>query len=169
MGVGLAPLPRKKKLRCYRNTNDKSTNSTSSGRRRASLAKVHDELQGKPKGTCNADYPSVDQKNIKHRNLEHQNNVRVREDSPGSWRNAQLWLGHTLRKPPSCIGHQVLNWNPQRQRRRGRPRNTWRRELEKDIKRTGYTWKQLERIAQDRGDWRVVIGGLCSGRSKGPK
>jgi len=48
-------------------------------------------------------------------------------------------------------------------------RNTWRRELEKDIKRTGHTWKQLERIAQDRGDWRVVIGGLCSGRSKGPK
>jgi len=42
-------------------------------------------------------------------------------------------------------------------------------ELEKEIKRTGHTWKQLERIAQDRGDWRVVIGGLCSRRSEGPK
>ena len=58
LGVGLVPLPRKKKitkqkkkqLRCYRNTNDKSTNSASSGKRKA-----HDELQGKPKGTCNAD------------------------------------------------------------------------------------------------------------------
>ena len=79
------------------------------------------------------------------------------------------WLGHALRKPPSCIGRQALNWNPQGQRKRGRPRNTWWRELEKDIKRSGYTWKQLERIAQDRGDWTVVIGGLCSGRSKGPK
>ena len=79
------------------------------------------------------------------------------------------WLGHTLRKPTSCIGRQALNWNPQGQRKRGRPQNTWRRELEKDFKRTGYTWKQLERIAQDRGDWRVVIGGLCSGSSKGPK
>ena len=79
------------------------------------------------------------------------------------------WLGHTLRKPPGCIGRQALNWNPRGQRKRGRPRNTLRRELEKDIKRTGYVWKQLERIAQDRGDWRVVIGGLCSGRSKGPK
>ena len=79
------------------------------------------------------------------------------------------WLGHTLRKPPSNISRQALNWNPQGQRKRGRPRNTWRRELEKDIKRTGHTWKQLEGIAQDRGDWRVIVGGLCSGRSKGPK
>ena len=63
----------------------------------------------------------------------------------------------------------ALNWNPQGQRKRGRPRNTWRQELEKDIKRTGHTWKQLERIVQDRGDWRVIVGGLCSGRSKGPK
>ena len=29
--------------------------------------------------------------------------------------------------------------------------------------------EQLERIAQERGDRRIVIGGLCSGRSKGPK
>jgi len=79
------------------------------------------------------------------------------------------WLGHTLRKPPSSISRQALNWNPQGQRKRGRPRTTWQRELEKDIKRTGHTWKQLERIAQDRGDWRVVIGGLCSRRSEGPK
>ena len=79
------------------------------------------------------------------------------------------WLGHTLRKPPSSISRQALNWNPQGQRKRGRPRNTWRRELEKDIKRTGHTWKQLEGIAQDTGDWRVIVGSLCSGRSKGPK
>ena len=44
------------------------------------------------------------------------------------------WLGHTLRKPPSSTGRQALNRNPQGQRKRGRPRNTWRRELEKDIK-----------------------------------
>ena len=48
---------------------------------------------------------------------------------------------------------QALNWNPKGQQKRGRPWNTWRRELEEDIKRTGHTWKQLERTAQDRGDW----------------
>ena len=31
-------------------------------------------------------------KNIKHRNLEYQNNVGVREDSPGSWRNGNYNL-----------------------------------------------------------------------------
>ena len=44
-----------------------------------------------------------------------------------------------------------------------------RKYIEKDIKRAGHTWKQLERIAQDIGDWQVIVGGLCSGRSKGPK
>ena len=76
---------------------------------------------------------------------------------------------HTLRKPPISIGRQALNWNSQGQRKRGRPRNTWRRDLEKDIKRTGLTRKQLKRIAQNRGAWRVIGGCLCSGRSKGPK
>ena len=79
------------------------------------------------------------------------------------------WLGHTLRKPPSSTGRQALNWNPQGHRKRGRPRNTWRGKLKKNIKRTGQTWKQLEKIAQDRGDWRAIVGGLCSGKSKGPK
>ena len=78
-------------------------------------------------------------------------------------------LGHMLCKPPSSIGHQALNWNPQGQRKRGRPLNTQQWELEKYIKRTGHTWKQLEMIAQDRGDWQVIVGGLCFGNSKGPK
>ena len=88
----------------------------------------------------------------------------VEEDIRGRrWR----WLGHTLRKPPSSTGHQAPNWNPQGQRKRGRPRNSWRPELEKNIKRTGQKWKQ--RIAHYRGDGRVIVGGLCSGGSKGPK
>ena len=45
-----------------------------------------------------------------------------------------------------------------------------RSELEKGIKRTGHTWKQLERIAQDRGDWRVIVGGLYAlGGAKGQR
>ena len=79
------------------------------------------------------------------------------------------WLGHMLCKPPSSIGRQALNWNPQGQQKRGRPLNTRRRELEKDIKRTGHTWTQLEMIVQDRGDWQIIVGGLHSRRSKGPK
>ena len=37
------------------------------------------------------------------------------------------WLGHTLRKRADDITRQALEWNPQGKRRRGRPKNTWRR------------------------------------------
>ena len=40
------------------------------------------------------------------------------------------WIGHTLRKDPSSITRQALKWNPQGKRRRGRPRNTWRRSVD---------------------------------------
>ena len=69
------------------------------------------------------------------------------------------WIGHTLRKPPTNITRQALKWNPQGKRKRGRPRNTWRRDLEADTEKMGYSWTQLERMAQDRGLWRSVVGG----------
>ena len=44
------------------------------------------------------------------------------------------WLGHTLRKPNTNITRQALTWNPQGKRKGGgRPKNTWRRDLEADI------------------------------------
>ncbi|VDP41196.1 unnamed protein product [Schistosoma curassoni] len=30
------------------------------------------------------------------------------------------------------------------------------------MKRMNNNWKELERIAQDRVGWRVLVGGLCS-------
>jgi hypothetical protein len=71
------------------------------------------------------------------------------------------WLGHTLRKPATNITRQALRWNPQGKRKRGRPRNTWRRDLDADGKKLGYTWGQLERMAQDRAKWRNIVGDLC--------
>ena len=71
------------------------------------------------------------------------------------------WIGHTLRKPATSTTRQALRWNPQGKRKRGRPRNTWRRDLETDARKTGYTWTQLERLAQDRDGWRELVRGLC--------
>ena len=70
------------------------------------------------------------------------------------------WIGHTLRKPPETITRQALTWNPQGQRKRGRPRNSWRRDLETETKKIGHSWKELEKLAQDRGRWRAAVGGL---------
>ncbi|KAK7103731.1 hypothetical protein V1264_018575 [Littorina saxatilis] len=77
------------------------------------------------------------------------------------------WIGHTLRKPSTNITRQALRWNPQGKRKRGRPRNTWRRDLEADTRKMGYTWSQIERMAQDRGLWRAVVGGPYPDRSDG--
>ena len=77
------------------------------------------------------------------------------------------WIGHTLRKPPTNITRQALKWNPQGKRKRGRPRNTWRRDLEADTTKMGYTWNQIERMAQDRGLWRSLFGGPYPDRGDG--
>ena len=47
---------------------------------------------------------------------------------------------------------------------RGRPRNTWRRELEVDTRGMGYTWKQFQNIAEDKGRWKAVADTLCPRR-----
>lgn len=72
------------------------------------------------------------------------------------------WIGHTLRKPRQNITRKGLQWNPQGNRPRGRPRNTWKRDLEAEMKRGEKNWPQLEKMAQDRGEWKSFVGGLCS-------
>ena len=39
------------------------------------------------------------------------------------------WIGHTLRKGYDIIEREVLDWNPQGQGKRGRPKQTWRRSV----------------------------------------
>ena len=73
------------------------------------------------------------------------------------------WLGHTLRKPLGNISRQAQTWNLQGHRRRGRPRTTWRRCIEEEMKRGGYSWNGLQKLAQDRDGWRAVVGGLYPG------
>ena len=76
------------------------------------------------------------------------------------------WVGHVIRKHPSSITRQALKWNPQGKRKRGRPRNTWRRSLHKELEEQGYKWKDLEEKAQNRVRWRAIVCGLCSTRSE---
>ncbi|VDO54701.1 unnamed protein product [Schistosoma margrebowiei] len=72
------------------------------------------------------------------------------------------WIGHTLRKSPNCVTRQALTWNPQCQRRSGRPKNTLRREMEIDMREVNKNWMELEKKAEDRVGWRMLVGGLCS-------
>ena len=76
------------------------------------------------------------------------------------------WIGHTLRKPTSSTTRQALTWNPQGKRKRGRPRNSWRRDTEAQLKQQGYSWTRAAAVAQRRMDWRGVVDGLCSNHER---
>ena len=75
------------------------------------------------------------------------------------------WLGHTLKKPADNVTRRRLRWTPQRKRKRGRPKTTWRRSTEAEAKVAGLTWGQLERKAQDRGGRQTLVDDLCSVRN----
>ena len=72
------------------------------------------------------------------------------------------WIGHSLRKPASSITRQALTWNPQGKRKRGRSRNSWRRDTEAELKQQGTNWSGMTRAAQNRVRWWGVVDGLCS-------
>ncbi|VDP32525.1 unnamed protein product [Schistosoma margrebowiei] len=77
-------------------------------------------------------------------------------------RSRWKWIGHKLRKSSNCITRRALTCNPEGKRKRGRPKNTLRREIESDMKRMNNKWKELERIVQDRVGWRMLVSGLFS-------
>ena len=72
------------------------------------------------------------------------------------------WIGHTLRKPVKCIARQALKWNPQGTRSRKRPRETWRRCVEREMAQRGLTWGELATTAQDRQRWKLLVCDLSS-------
>ena len=75
------------------------------------------------------------------------------------------WIGHTLRKPASNVTKQALDWNPQGKRKVGRPKQTWRRSVDTEVKATGMTWAELRRSCQNRVRWKGVVEALCSTRN----
>jgi hypothetical protein len=76
------------------------------------------------------------------------------------------WIGHTLRKEAGEIEKTALNRNPQGYRRRGKPKRTWRRTIENEIRKTGKSWNEVKGIAGDRNAWKLFMDALCSTRSK---
>jgi hypothetical protein len=76
------------------------------------------------------------------------------------------WIGHTLGKEAGAIEQTALDWNTQRHRRRGRPKRTWRRTIENEIRSKGKPWPEIKGIAGDRSAWKLFMDALCSTRGK---
>lgn len=67
------------------------------------------------------------------------------------------WFGHTLRKPESNTTGHALDWNPRGARRRGRPRNSWRRTTMDELEKSDITWREAKRKSWDHVVWRQTV------------
>ena len=70
------------------------------------------------------------------------------------------WIGHVLRMDNSCLPRVSLTWAPEGKRKRGRPKETWRRTVEKGRMAIGFnSWVEAGLAAANRVSWRSMISG----------
>jgi hypothetical protein len=48
----------------------------------------------------------------------------------------------------------ALRWTPEGKRRIGGPKTTWKRTVEKELKVINHTWREVEKIDENRGYWK---------------
>ena len=73
------------------------------------------------------------------------------------------YIGHILRKEPGNDCVTAMTWAPEGKRKRGRPKTTWRRTVEKERNSAGWTtWSQARTTAIDRVEWRLRFEALCA-------
>ena len=53
------------------------------------------------------------------------------------------WIGHIMRKEQDDITKTALHWTPEGKRKRGRPKETWRRTVEKELNAMKQTWARI--------------------------
>jgi hypothetical protein len=56
-------------------------------------------------------------------------------------------------------GNKETKMNPQRNRERMRPRNSWRRST---LREAGRSWSELRYLAENRDKWKKLVDDLCS-------
>jgi hypothetical protein len=54
-----------------------------------------------------------------------------------------------------------LDWNPQGQRKRGRPKQTWRRLVHNKALGERKSWGEGKQLARNRIRWRRFVDALC--------
>ena len=70
------------------------------------------------------------------------------------------YIGHILRQNPASYQHAIIKWQPQGKRSLGRPRETWKRTAERDLRCLRInSWDDAFVEAQDRVKWRKIICG----------
>ena len=68
------------------------------------------------------------------------------------------YIGHILRKSSDSNERIALRWTPDGKRSRGRPKETWRRTVERELKMMGLSsWEAAAPVASDRDRWCNLI------------
>lgn len=70
------------------------------------------------------------------------------------------WLGHVLRMGNTRHAKIAISWTPDGRRKRGRPKETWRRTIERERKDLGFSsWTEAAKVAAERDQWRGLVKG----------
>ena len=73
------------------------------------------------------------------------------------------FIGHIMRKEANNDCRNALTWTPEGRRKRGRPRTTWRRTVERERAKAGWkNWSEVQIAAADRANWRSCVEALCA-------
>ena len=74
------------------------------------------------------------------------------------------WIDHVSRMKADAIPRTALRWTPDGKRTRGRPKETWRRTVEREMRDMGMNWNSMTTQAADRGQWRALVKAICTDR-----
>ena len=74
-----------------------------------------------------------------------------------SWR----WIGHGIRKENESITKTALHWTHEGRRKRGRPKNTWRRTVETQSRGLKIkSRKKIQQLTRVRQKWKNFVAAL---------
>ena len=71
--------------------------------------------------------------------------------------NGVRWYGHVLRRDDGHVLKKALEFEVKGKRKRGRPKKTWKTQVEKESKSVGLEKED----AMNRARWRVVVGDIA--------
>ena len=87
----------------------------------------------------------------------------VRKISDEIRRRRWNWIGHVLRKDRNDDCMVVMGCQPERKRKVGRPKITWRRIVERKCRQERWTsWAEARTAAKDRTGWKAKVAALCA-------
>ena len=80
------------------------------------------------------------------------------------------WLGHVLRMDNTSHAKIAISWPPDGKRKRDRPKETWRRTIERERKDLVFqTWTDATKVAKERDKWRGLVKTRFSSRRDGKR